>query len=131
MTPVSLTGTRQETAANEAVRESRGKGERAPGKPKARPVYATRTAVEQAERLGLKGSVEERVREAILLGHKWRRWDTLPALERDQRYVLLEGQLAALIVKAPARLNPKRRAWLVLSVMKRPARKPRSGIGSS
>jgi hypothetical protein len=89
------------------------------GRPK--PIYATASAIEAAERAGVAGCVEERVREGILGGRKRRgAAPGLPPLD-DGAYVALDDGSGAVAVlrRVPRRLRPQRRAWLVVAVIPR------------
>jgi hypothetical protein len=82
---------------------------------RAKPVYSTAGARDAAERLGLTGVLEERVREAILAGRKHRYLPGFPR-EEDVAYVLLDDELVGVLRRVPARLDPARSAWLVVAV---------------
>jgi len=90
-----------------------------PGRPK--PIYATASAIEAAERAGVAGCVEERVREGILGGRKRRSLPGLPPREGGS-YVVLDDRaaLVAVLARIPARLQPGRGAWLVVDVIRPP-----------
>jgi hypothetical protein len=86
-----------------------------------KPVYGTARAIAVGERAGVRGVLEERVREGILAGRKRR---SLPGFSRREgvSYVVLDDRatLVAVLVRIPARLQPERRAWLVVDLLRPP-----------
>jgi hypothetical protein len=95
--------------------ESRPAGAGLSRRPRVKPVYANRGALEEAERLDVARCLEVVVREALVLGRKHR---YLPGFPRREGvfYVLLEGDLVAVLRRVPARLDDRRSAWLVTGV---------------